>query len=38
VGNLFTITDRMNCALSLAGRKINLFYPKILPLSNSEEE
>jgi len=23
VGNLFTITGRMNCALSLAGRKIN---------------
>jgi len=23
VGNLFSITDRMDCALSLAGRKIN---------------
>jgi len=38
VGYLFTITGRMNCALSLAGRKINQFYPKILPLSNNEEE
>jgi len=25
VGNIFTITDRMNCALSLEGRKINYF-------------
>jgi len=24
VGNLFVITGRMNCTLSLAGRKINL--------------
>jgi len=23
IGNIFTITGRMNCALSLAGRKIN---------------
>jgi len=38
VGNLFIITGRMNCALTLAGRKINEFYPKILPLSNNEEE
>jgi len=30
VGNLFTITGRMNCALSLAGGNINQFYPKIL--------
>jgi len=37
-GNLFTITDRVNYALSLAGPKINQFYPKILPLSNNEEE
>jgi len=28
----------MNCALSLAGRKIYWFYPKVLPLSNYEEE
>ena len=28
----------MNCALSLAGRKIIRFYPKIPPLSNYEEE
>jgi len=28
----------MNCALWLAGRKINRFYPKIPPLSNYEEE
>jgi len=32
-GNLLTITDRMNCTLSLAGRKIIWFYPKTLPLS-----
>jgi len=38
VGNLFTITGRIKCALSLAGRKINWFYPHILPLSNYEEE
>jgi len=38
MGNLFTITGRVNCALSLAGRKINWFYPKILPLSNYGEE
>jgi len=37
VGNLFAITGRMNCALSLAGRKINRFYPKILPSCNCEE-
>jgi len=36
--NLFTISDRMNCTLSLASGKITLFYPKILPLSNYEEE
>jgi len=28
----------MKFALSLAGRKINLFYLKILPSSNYEEE
>jgi len=38
VENLFIITGRMKCALLLAGRKINRFYPKILPLSNYEEE
>ena len=38
VGNLFTITGRTNCVLSLAGRKIYWFYPKVLPLSNYEEE
>jgi len=37
-GNLFTITGRVNCALSLVGRKSNYFCPKILPLSNYEEE
>jgi len=37
-GNLFTITGRMNYALSLAGRKIILFYLKFLPLLNYEEE
>jgi len=31
VGNACTITVRMNCALLLVGRKINQFYPKILP-------
>jgi len=35
-GNLVTITGRMNCALSLADRKINCFYPKILPLGLSQ--
>jgi len=38
VGNPFTITGRMKCEFSLAGRKINSIYPKILPLSNYEEE
>ena len=44
VGNLFTITGRIYCASSLAGRKIiksikiNSFYPKIRPFSNYEEE
>jgi len=38
VGNLFTITGRMNRALSPAGRKINSLYPKLQPLSNNEEE
>ena len=37
-GNLFTITGRRNCALSLVGRKLNQFYSKVLPLSNCEEE
>ena len=36
--NVFTITVRMNCALSLAGCKINYFHPKILPFFNYEEE
>jgi len=43
---MFTITVRMNCALSLAGRKTislagrktNQFYPKIIPLSNYENK
>jgi len=39
MGNLFVIVGRMNCALSLAGRKIHQFHPpEILPLSNFEEE
>jgi len=38
VGNLFAITGRMNCSLSLAGRKFSSFYPKIILLSNYEEE
>ena len=38
VGNLFAITSRMNCAISLAGRKIDRFYPKIPPLFNYDEE
>jgi len=33
VVNLITIAGRMNCSLSLAGRKFNWFYPKIIPLS-----
>jgi len=33
LGDLFTITGHMNCALSLAGRKIKWFYPKIVPVS-----
>jgi len=33
VGNLITITGHMNCALLVASRKFNWFYPKILPLS-----
>ena len=37
-GNLFTVTGRMNCALSQASRKINKVHPKILPLFNNEEE
>jgi len=36
VGNPFTTTGCMNCALLLAGWKINYFYPQILP--NYEEE
>ena len=36
-GNLFTITSRTNCALSLAGRKIIWFDPKLLLLSDYEE-
>jgi len=31
VGNLTIITGHMNCALSLAGRKIDWIYLKILP-------
>jgi len=38
LGNLFTTTGRMKCALSLAGRKINSIHSQILPLSNYEEE
>jgi len=38
VGNVFTITGRINCELSLVGHKINYFCPKILPLCNYEEE
>ena len=38
LGNLFTITGRMNCALSLEGRRINWFYLKILPFSDFEEQ
>ena len=38
VKNLLIITGRMNCALALAGRKINLMQPKIMSLSNYEEE
>ena len=38
VGNLITIAGRMKCALSLAGRKIIRFYPKIPPLFKYEEE
>jgi len=37
-GNLFTITGGMNCTLSLEGRKIIWFYPKMLSLSNYEED
>jgi len=37
-GNLFTITGRMNYIIALAGRKINQFGLKILPLSYYEEE
>jgi len=33
VGNTFTITGHINCALSLMGHKINQFNPKILPLT-----
>jgi len=38
VRNLFTAMGRMNCALALAGGKINYFFLKILPSSNYEEE
>ena len=36
--SVFDPTALKNCALSLAGRKINRFYLKIPPLSNYEEE
>jgi len=32
LGNLFTITSRMNCAISLVSRKIIWFYHMVLPL------
>ena len=38
MGNLFTVTGCMNHALLLAGCKIKKIYPRILPLSNYEEE
>ena len=38
VGNIFTITGLMSCALSLADRKIYGLFPKVLPLSDYEEE
>jgi len=38
VGNLFSITGHMNCALLLVGCKTKQFYPKILPSFNYEEE
>jgi len=38
LGNLFTITDGMNCALLLAGSEINSFFHKILPFANYGEE
>ena len=38
VGNLFTITGRMSCALSLPGRKINYLYLIILPLSDYKRQ
>jgi len=37
-GNLFKIMGYMNYAISLAGRKINKFYPKIIPSSYYEEK
>jgi len=38
MGNLFTTTGRVNCVVSLEGPKINKCDPKIIPLSNYEEE
>ena len=32
------LLSQADCALSMAGCKINKFYPKILPLSNCDEE
>jgi len=37
VENPFTTTGHMNCAISLAGRKIHYFYAENLPLSNYEQ-
>jgi len=33
MGNLLVITGRINCGLSMAGRKQQSIYPKVLPLS-----
>jgi len=38
LGNLINVAGRMNCALSLADRRISWVYPKILPLCKYEEE
>ena len=37
MGNLFTITGRMKCGISLASRK-NLFYFQIYPYLNGYKE
>ena len=38
VRNLFTTTGRIICTLSLAGRKMNWFYPEILPFTKLWEK